>query len=47
MLLEGTPRQRLITYYAEKGTPEYDAMLLLHAAADEPAAQPMTEHPHS
>ncbi|MET7775482.1 MULTISPECIES: helix-turn-helix transcriptional regulator [Streptomyces] len=29
MLLEGTPGHRLLTYYAEPGTPEHDALVLL------------------
>jgi transcriptional regulator with XRE-family HTH domain len=33
MQLEGTPGHRLSAYYAEPGTPDYDKMLLLDAAA--------------
>ena len=40
MQLDGTPRQRLITYYAEPGSPEYDAMVLLDMAAHEHSAKP-------
>ncbi len=29
MQLVGTPGQHLITYYAEAGTPEHDALVLL------------------
>ncbi|MEV4009721.1 helix-turn-helix transcriptional regulator [Nonomuraea angiospora] len=35
MLLEGTPGHRLMTYYAEPGTPEYDAIVLLDLLASE------------
>jgi transcriptional regulator with XRE-family HTH domain len=35
MSLEGTAGQRLSTYYAEPGTPDYDAMLLLDLLDDE------------
>lgn len=35
MQLEGTPGQRLTAYYAEPGTPDYEKMLLLDAAAPE------------
>ncbi|MEU1533611.1 helix-turn-helix transcriptional regulator [Streptomyces fagopyri] len=34
MHLEDTPGHRLVAYYAEPGTPGYDAMTLLDAAAD-------------
>ncbi|MEV6035675.1 helix-turn-helix transcriptional regulator [Nonomuraea sp. NPDC052116] len=37
MLLEGTPGHRLMTYYAEPGTPEYDAIVLLDLLASERA----------
>ncbi|CAI7977050.1 Helix-turn-helix transcriptional regulator [Frankia sp. Hr75.2] len=33
--LEGTPDHRLVVYYAEPGTPDYDALLLLDLAASE------------
>jgi len=35
MQLEGTPGHRLITYYAEPGTPEHDAIVLLGLSAQE------------
>ncbi|MFE2425861.1 helix-turn-helix transcriptional regulator [Streptomyces sp. NPDC059373] len=35
MQLDGTPGHRLVAYYAEPGTPEYDAMVLLDMAAHE------------
>nr|WP_250906856.1 hypothetical protein [Nonomuraea sp. NEAU-A123] len=35
MQLEGTPGHRLVAYYAEPGTPEHDAMVLLDLAAHE------------
>ena len=35
MQLEGTPGHRLVTYYAEPGTPEHDAIVLLDMAAHE------------
>ncbi|WP_435225734.1 helix-turn-helix transcriptional regulator [Streptomyces sp. Tue6028] len=37
MHLEGTTGHRLITYYAEQGTPDYDAVVLLDLTAHEPA----------
>jgi hypothetical protein len=37
MSLEGTIGQRLSTYYAEPGTPEYDALLVLDRIAPPPA----------
>lgn len=37
MQLDGTPGHRLVTYFAEPGTPEYDAMVLLDLAAREPS----------
>lgn len=40
MILEGTPGQRLSTYYAEPGTPDYDALVLLDMTAPRPAAHP-------
>ena len=40
MALEGTSGQRLSTYYAEPGTPDYDAMVLLDMLATEPASAP-------
>ncbi|MFC9424658.1 helix-turn-helix domain-containing protein [Streptomyces sp. NPDC056987] len=44
LLLEGTPGHRLIAYYAEPGTPEHDAIVLLDLAAHEPEA-PRTGRP--
>ncbi|MFC7258480.1 helix-turn-helix transcriptional regulator [Streptomyces lutosisoli] len=38
MELEGTPGHRLITYYAEPGTAEYDAIVLLDMLAPENAS---------
>lgn len=38
MQLEGTPGHRLISYYAEPGTPEYDALVLLDVTAEHPVA---------
>ena len=35
MQLGDTPGHGLIAYYAEPGTPEYDAMVLLDMAASE------------
>ncbi|MER5182524.1 helix-turn-helix transcriptional regulator [Streptomyces sp. NPDC002896] len=35
MDLEGTPGHRLVVYYAEPGTPEHDALVLLDMAAHE------------
>ncbi|WP_433174326.1 helix-turn-helix transcriptional regulator [Actinoallomurus sp. CA-150999] len=40
MQLEGTPGQRLNAYYAEPGTPDYDAMVLLDMAGSEPSSRP-------
>jgi transcriptional regulator with XRE-family HTH domain len=40
MHLEGTPGHRLNAYYAEPGTPDHDAMILLDLAAHEPAQLP-------
>ncbi|QJS99855.1 helix-turn-helix transcriptional regulator [Streptomyces asoensis] len=37
MQLEGTPDHRLVVYYAEPGTAEYDAMVLLDLAASDSA----------
>ncbi|MGW1027858.1 helix-turn-helix transcriptional regulator [Streptomyces sp. NPDC002577] len=34
--LEGTPGHRLITYYAEPGTPDYDALVLLDMLGSQP-----------
>ncbi|MGW9133490.1 helix-turn-helix transcriptional regulator [Streptomyces sp. NPDC055681] len=36
MHLEGTPGQRLGAYTADRGTPDYDAMLLLDMTAEQP-----------
>jgi transcriptional regulator with XRE-family HTH domain len=38
MDLEGTPGQRLGVYFADPGTPDYDALLLLDMTAPQPAA---------
>jgi hypothetical protein len=38
MELEGTPGHRLVTYYAEPGTPEYDALVLLDILGSQPSA---------
>ncbi|GAB3966488.1 helix-turn-helix transcriptional regulator [Actinoallomurus acanthiterrae] len=40
MQLEGTPGQRLNAYYAEPGTPDYDAMVLLDMAGSESSSRP-------
>jgi len=44
MQLEGTPGQRLGIYLAERGTPDYDAMVLLdmttQAASDRGSVRP-------
>ncbi|MDX3745402.1 helix-turn-helix transcriptional regulator [Streptomyces sp. AK08-02] len=39
MQLEGTPGQRLVTYYAEPGTPEHDAIVLLDMTGQEHSAK--------
>ncbi|MER5180975.1 helix-turn-helix transcriptional regulator [Streptomyces sp. NPDC002896] len=39
MQLEGTPGHRLITYYAEPGTPDHDAVVLLDMTAREPSSK--------
>jgi transcriptional regulator with XRE-family HTH domain len=39
MRLEGTPGHRLVTYHAEAGTPDHDAIMLLDMLASEPAGQ--------
>ncbi|MEU6779428.1 helix-turn-helix transcriptional regulator [Nonomuraea angiospora] len=39
MLLEGTPGHRLMTYYAEPGSPEYDAIVLLDLLASDRSAK--------
>ncbi|WP_369251228.1 helix-turn-helix transcriptional regulator [Streptomyces sp. R41] len=36
MELEGTPGHRLITYYAEPGSPDYDALVLLDMLGSQP-----------
>ncbi|GAB2802013.1 helix-turn-helix transcriptional regulator [Actinoallomurus bryophytorum] len=41
MQLDGTPGHRLSAYYAEPGTPDHDAMILLDLTA--PAQQPASE----
>ncbi|WP_409467824.1 helix-turn-helix transcriptional regulator [Streptomyces sp. HC307] len=47
MELDGTPGHRLITYYAERDTPEYDALVLLDMLGSQPSpARPtQTERP--
>ncbi|MCX5095892.1 helix-turn-helix transcriptional regulator [Streptomyces sp. NBC_00365] len=37
MELEGTPGHRLVVYYAEPGTPDYDALVLLDMLGSQPA----------
>jgi len=39
MLLEGTPGHRLVTYFAEPGTPDHDAMVLLDMAGAQERAE--------
>jgi hypothetical protein len=46
MQLEGTPGQRMNAYYAQSGTPDHDAMILLDLAAREPGQNPPASHPH-
>lgn len=41
--LEGTPGHRLVAYYAEPGTSEYDAVVLLDGTADGPRPRPGAE----
>jgi len=43
MQLDGTPGQRLVTYYATQGTPDYDAMVLLDMTAHENLAPPAAD----
>jgi transcriptional regulator with XRE-family HTH domain len=38
MQLEGTPGHRLVSYYAEKATPEFDAVVLLDLLGSQPGA---------
>ena len=48
MELEGTPGHRLVTYYAEPGTADYDALVLLDLLGSErpaPGASPAAEAP--
>ena len=45
MQLEGTPGQRMTACYAQPATPDYDAMILLDLAANEPAPAPPTSQP--
>ena len=40
MPLDGTPGHRMVAYFAEPGTPAYDAMALLGLAASDEAARP-------
>ncbi|WP_405959589.1 helix-turn-helix transcriptional regulator [Streptomyces sp. NBC_00024] len=42
MTLNGTDSQHLVVFYAEPGTPEFDAMVLLDRAAQEQATKPST-----
>ncbi|MGW0584235.1 helix-turn-helix transcriptional regulator [Streptomyces sp. NPDC002920] len=42
MELEGTPGHRLITYYAEPGTADYDALVLLDMLGSQPAPRKAT-----
>lgn len=46
MQLEGTPGHRLVTFYAEPGTPEHDAMVLLDLMAPQPAPKPGATQRH-
>ncbi|MFD4600696.1 helix-turn-helix transcriptional regulator [Streptomyces sp. NPDC058464] len=41
--LEGTPGHRMVAYYAEPGTPDHDAMILLDLAAGAPGAPQRTD----
>ncbi len=43
MQLDGTPGHRMITYYAEPGTPDHDAMVLLDLTASEHTSKPPRE----
>ncbi|MGI5459625.1 helix-turn-helix transcriptional regulator [Streptomyces sp. CA-249302] len=45
MELEGTPGHRLLVYYAEQGTPDHDALVLLDMAAQERSAAPRGAQP--
>jgi len=45
MQIEGTPGHRLVTYYAEPGTPDHDAMLLLDQVADDRPVTPAQRLP--
>jgi hypothetical protein len=45
MRLEGTPGHRLINYFAEPGTPEHDAVVLLDVAAREQRSTRQAEVP--
>jgi len=44
MQLEGTPGHRLVTYYAESGTPEHDAMVLLDMLGQDQPAKKTQAH---
>ncbi|MFF4353533.1 helix-turn-helix transcriptional regulator [Streptomyces sp. NPDC001530] len=46
MELEGTSGHRLVTYFAEPGTSEYDALVLLDLLASEPATPAMKDEGH-
>ena len=41
MLLAGAPGQSLITYYADTGTPEHDALVLLDHLGSQPTTEPL------
>ncbi|RDG39077.1 helix-turn-helix transcriptional regulator [Streptomyces corynorhini] len=48
MHLDGTPAHRMVAYYAEPGTPEYDALVLLDMTAHEqPSAPGPDEEPRA
>jgi hypothetical protein len=44
MELEGTPGHRLVTYYAEPGTADHDAMVLLDLLGQEQPAKRTPTH---
>ncbi|OXY91276.1 helix-turn-helix transcriptional regulator [Streptomyces diastatochromogenes] len=43
MELEGTPGHRMLTYYAERNTPEYDALVLLDMLGSQPSPTGRTQ----
>ncbi|MEV4033584.1 helix-turn-helix transcriptional regulator [Streptomyces umbrinus] len=47
MELEGTPGQRLITYYAQPGTADYDALVLLDLLGSQPTPHLRQDEPRS